>query len=111
MEVKKVIANPVLKEDKDKVALQRGPIMYAAEWKDNAGSVSNIIIPDNAVFSPLYQKDLLNGVTVLRGAILKKDSTDAAARPATLTAIPYYSWANRGTGEMTVWFPKAAAVK
>ncbi|MGZ5219192.1 MAG: hypothetical protein ACXWC7_03905 [Chitinophagaceae bacterium] len=24
----------------------------------------------------------------------------------TLTAIPYYSWANRGKGEMTVWFPR-----
>ena len=109
MQVRKVIANPTLAEDAGKVALQRGPIMYCAEWKDNSGKVSNIIIPKGTNFTPSYQKDLLNGLTVLNGRVLKADTTDKSKlETVQFMAIPYYSWANRGKGEMTVWFPEDA---
>ena len=91
MEVRKVIANSLVAADRGKVALQRGPIVYCAEWPDNNGKVSDLVVPENAVFKPVYEPHLLDGVTVLKGT--------------TLTAIPYYAWANRGKGEMTVWFP------
>lgn len=109
MQVRKVIANSTLAEDAGKVALQRGPIMYCAEWKDNDGKVNNLVIPKNAVFTPSYQKDMLNGITILNGRALKADTTDRSKTESVeLTAIPYYSWANRGKGEMTVWFPQDA---
>lgn len=111
MEVKKIIANKELADDRNKVAIQRGPIIYSAEWKDNNGKVSNLIIPDNAIFKPQYEKDLLNGVTVLKGEVVRKDSLQKGVKKVTLTAIPYYSWANRGTGEMTVWFPRLIKAK
>jgi len=111
MEVKKIIANRELADDRNKVAIQRGPIIYSAEWKDNNGKVSNLIIPDNAIFKPQYEKDLLNGVTVLKGEVVRKDSLQKGVKKVTLTAIPYYSWANRGTGEMTVWFPRLIKAK
>ncbi len=107
MRVKKVTASNSLAEDAGKVALQRGPIMYCAEWKDNDGKVSNIIIPKNTSFTPAYQKDMLNGLTVLNGKALKTDSTNSSkTETVQFTAIPYYSWANRGKGEMTVWIPE-----
>jgi DUF1680 family protein len=31
---------------------------------------------------------------------------EIAHRAATLTAVPYYAWANRGAGEMRVWIPR-----
>jgi DUF1680 family protein len=108
MEVKKVIANKALVDDKGKTALQRGPIMYCAEWKDNGGTVSNLAIPANATFKPVAEPGLLNGVTVLKGQILSQAKGEAAKK-VELTAIPYYSWANRGKGEMTVWFPEVNA--
>lgn len=108
MEVKKVIANKALVDDKGKTALQRGPIIYCAEWKDNGGTVSNLAIPANATFKPVTEPNLLNGVTVLKGEILSKTKGEAAKK-VELTAIPYYSWANRGKGEMTVWFPEVNA--
>ena len=108
MEVKKVIANKALVDDKGKTALQRGPIIYCAEWKDNGGTVSNLAIPANAAFKPVTEPNLLNGVTVLKGEILSKTKGEAAKK-VELTAIPYYSWANRGKGEMTVWFPEVNA--
>jgi DUF1680 family protein len=105
MDVKKVIANKALTDDQNKIALQRGPVMYCAEWKDNTGSVSNLIIPANAQFTPVNKPDLLNGVTVLKGEAVEKSTTSAVSKKVEFTAIPYYSWANRGKGEMKVWLP------
>jgi uncharacterized protein len=110
MEVRRVVANANVPEDNAKVALQRGPIMYCAEWKDNNGLTSNLIVPKDAVFKPEFEKDMLNGIMVLK-ADIKSINVDASGQnistqTAKLTAIPYYSWANRGKGEMTVWFPE-----
>ncbi|WP_221269413.1 glycoside hydrolase family 127 protein [Mucilaginibacter sp. X5P1] len=111
MDVKEVIANNAVKVDSNKVALQRGPIMYCGEWKDNSGKVSNVIIPRNTVFKPTYEGDLLNGVMVLKAEVLKRDSLYGKVKKAEFTAIPYYSWANRGKGEMMVWFPQSVNAK
>ncbi|QJD94877.1 glycoside hydrolase family 127 protein [Mucilaginibacter robiniae] len=108
MPVRKVDANPVLTVNAGKVALQRGPVMYCAEWKDNGGNVSNLELPASATFKPQYNAALLNGVMVLKGQALQKDTTATQAKPQLLTAIPYYAWANRGEGEMQVWFPEVS---
>jgi DUF1680 family protein len=110
MDVRRVIANKSVPDDNGKVALQRGPIMYCAEWKDNDGKAGNIIVPKGAVFTTVFEPSLLNGVTVLKAEV-KTVNVDEASQiitteNKTLTAIPYYSWANRGKGEMTVWFPE-----
>ena len=106
MEVKHIIANQNLKDDKGKVALQRGPIVYCAEWADNNGDVSNIKLVPKAVLTPSYKPNLLNGVMVLNGTALKRNMADAAFKSTKVTFIPYYAWANRGKGEMMVWFPE-----
>jgi len=110
MDVQRVVANTLVPDDNGKVALQRGPIVYCAEWKDNDGKTSNIIVTKTATFTPSYEASLLNGVMVLK-ADVKTVNVDEAAQTVTtgnktMTAIPYYSWANRGKGEMTVWFPE-----
>ena len=106
MPVREVVANDSLKDDRGKVALQRGPIMYSAEWKDNGGTVSDFEIPRRAVFTPEYEGDLLRGVTVLKGEVMRQGQ----AGKVEMTAIPYCDWANRGEGEMRVWFPMEEAV-
>jgi DUF1680 family protein len=111
MDVKEVIANKAVKVDSNKIALQRGPIMYCGEWKDNSGKVSNVIIPRNTAFRPAYKGDLLNGVMVLKAEVLKRDSLYGKVRKVEFTAIPYYSWANRGKGEMMIWFPQSVNAK
>lgn len=102
MAVQKVEANTALTADAGKVALQRGPLVYCAEWKDNNGQVSNIEIPKNAVFKPVVDNQLLGGLTVLKGNALKTAS--GSSKQTAITAIPYYAWANRGEGEMQIWF-------
>ncbi|NML66577.1 glycoside hydrolase family 127 protein [Hymenobacter sp. RP-2-7] len=110
MEVRRVHANPLVKDDLGKVALQRGPVVYCAEWVDNNGKTSNLLVPATATFTASYQPALLNGVETLTATVpvvsLGADGTSVSTAPRTLVAIPYYAWANRGRGEMTVWFPE-----
>ena len=109
MEVRQVVANENVKDDIGKVSLQRGPLMYCAEWPDNNGKVSNIIIPANTNFTTEFKADLLNGVTVLKSevpaVIIDNTGNSVSTVKQAFTAIPYYAWAHRGKGEMTVWFP------
>ena len=109
MQVRQVVANENVKDDIGKVSLQRGPLMYCAEWPDNNGKVSNIIIPANTNFTTEFKADLLNGVTVLKSEvpaiIIDNNGNSISTVQQAFTAIPYYAWAHRGKGEMTVWFP------
>jgi len=104
------VAHPKVLDDAGKVALQRGPVMYCAEWKDNDGRVSNIIVPAGTAFTATPKPDVLNGITELTATVpvVKLDGANHSISTVrqTLTAIPYYAWANRGKGEMTVWFPQ-----
>ena len=109
MEVRRVTASQNLKDDIGKVALQRGPLMYCAEWPDNNGKTSNIILPADAVFTTAFVPGLLNGVTILKTevpAVVISNNENITTIKQPFTAIPYYSWANRGKGEMMLWFPQ-----
>jgi DUF1680 family protein len=113
MDVQRITANNKLTDDIGKVTLQRGPLVYCAEWKDNNGRTNNLVVPENTTFTSRFVPDLLNGVTVLEAEVpavkVSSDGTAVSTVRQKFTAIPYYSWANRGEGEMNVWLP--AAVK
>lgn len=106
MPVREVRANTHLQEDAGKVAIQRGPLMYCLEWKDNGGKVSNLLLPAGVKLRPVVQDGELGRITVLKGEGLRKDSVSGVVSAAPITMIPYYTWANRGAGEMTVWMGK-----
>ena len=108
MDIRRVVANDKVADDRGKVALQRGPVLYCAEWPDNKGMVSNIVLPDNVELTSEYKPDMLNGVTILKGevsAIHVNSDTEVSSGRQPFIAIPYYAWAHRGKGEMIVWFP------
>ena len=110
MAVRRVIANTKVAADKDRVAFQRGPIVYAFEWADNPGAnLRNLFISDAARVTTEFQPSLLGGVEVIktRGTSLVTHADGIVEKKETvLTAIPYYAWANRGKGEMAVWVPR-----
>lgn len=107
MPVRRIIAHNNIEADRGKAALQRGPVVFCLEWPDNEGGVLNLVIPDDANPQARFMPDLLNGVMVITGkAQLAKRTTDGGIVPAgekQFTAIPYYAWAHRGQGQMTVW--------
>ena len=110
MAVRRVQATPLVKSDLGKVALQRGPVVYCAEWPDNHGQTNNLLVPAGTAFRAAYQPALLHGVETLTATVpavqVAPGGTAVSTAPQTLTAIPYFAWANRGRGEMTVWFPE-----
>jgi uncharacterized protein len=108
MPVRRVVANEKLLDDKGKVALERGPILFCAEWPDNKnGNVVNLVLPDNVPLKTKFRKDLLNGVqTVQSSAISVRrtlENTIVSDPVQDFVAIPYYAWAHRGLGQMNVW--------
>jgi DUF1680 family protein len=113
MPVRRIAASEKVAADRDRIALQRGPIVYAAEWPDNPhGKVRNIVLPDSSHLVPAFRPDLLNGVEVIRGQAFGlsydgKGTVQKVAQP--FMAIPYATWANRGRGQMEVWIAKADA--
>jgi DUF1680 family protein len=109
MPVRRIQANEMVVADRGRVALQRGPIVYAAEWTDNPnGRVRNLVLQNDVKLSSEFKPDLLNGVAVVRGTAVSlayNESGEVARKEQSFTAIPYYAWANRGAGEMAVWIP------
>lgn len=112
MPVRRVAAHPNVRDDEGRVALTRGPLVYAAEWPDNDGRALNVIVKDGARFTSRFDPQLLQGVQVVTGSVaaLQRDERSGTReQPRTLIAIPYYAWANRGPGEMQVWLARSAA--
>ena len=108
MPVRKVVASNQVAEDRDKVALTRGPIVFCAEGVDNDGDVKNLIVSLNTPFTFTLEPGLLNGIGTLTGEVNKLHGDGfrqpIVPRPSSLVLRPYYSWCHRGAGTMNVWF-------
>jgi hypothetical protein len=94
----------------DKIAVQRGPVIYCAEWPDNNnGNVLNLIVRKDAVFDTEFDPTLLGGTQVITtsGEQTKRtvDGNVEMLGEEQVRLIPYALWNNRGPGQMMVWFP------
>ncbi|MFO1497790.1 MAG: glycoside hydrolase family 127 protein [Verrucomicrobiota bacterium] len=96
LEVQRRVAHPNISGNRGKVALQRGPLVYAFEGIDNRDRA--VVLPADAAFQTSYQADLLGGVTLLRMANTKGEE---------LQAVPFYALANRGKSTQEVWIEQA----
>ncbi|QPC83741.1 glycoside hydrolase family 127 protein [Phototrophicus methaneseepsis] len=96
MMIRRVVADDNVSDLKGKVALERGPIVYALEEVDNAQDVFDMTLADNIALEVEERPDLFDGVQVIKGT-LDADSQEG------FVAIPYYAWGHRGVGKMTVW--------
>lgn len=109
MEVRRIRANENVVDDRGKLAIQRGPVVYCLESHDQAdGSVFDKYIPSTADFKALYEPELLNGVMTL-AATAKKLLPDGQTADVPVKAIPYATWCNRGPASMAVWIPEDSA--
>jgi len=110
MPVRKVIADERITDDINKMAVQRGPLIYCAEWPDNnSGSVLNMLIKKDAAFTTEFIPSLLEGAEVIKteGYQTKRtlDGKIEMLNEEPVTMIPYALWNNRGAGQMMVWLP------
>jgi DUF1680 family protein len=115
MPVRTVEASPEVKADAGKIAVQRGPVIFCAEWPDNKdGRVLNFVIDRNASFTSEAAPELLNGSVVVKttGRQAKRtlDGKIELTDEEPLALIPYALWNNRGPGQMMVWLPTDKSV-
>ncbi|HNS74231.1 MAG TPA: glycoside hydrolase family 127 protein [bacterium] len=110
MPVRRVVAHDSVAADRGLVALERGPLVYCVEWPDVAGGhVLNLLLGDDTPVENAWNSTLFNGIQTLSATAksYEQDETGAiSARDQAFTAIPYYAWAHRGRGEMTVWLAR-----
>lgn len=112
---KRWYAHPNVKNEIGKTALSRGPLVYCLEGADNGEALHLLTLGKDEEIQYRFEKDLLGGVGTLhamgekidlekRDMPLYQDShfeTEMVKKE--LKWIPYYSWANRGENEMSVW--------
>jgi DUF1680 family protein len=112
MPIRRVLANDAVKADRGRVAVERGPILYCAEWPDNMGYVRNIVLEDSSQLSGEFKPELLKGVAIIEGeaAAYRYKGGRLISQKQKLTLIPYYAWAHRGKGEMEVWLARQREV-
>ena len=118
-----VLAHENVEADRGLVAIERGPLVYCAEWADNDFDIKNVVISPEAKFT-LGERDLSIFIPEERKAQLSTWASqhiitlsteaqlvtpNAKGEPqreqVNLTLTPYYTWAHRGRGDMKVWLP------
>lgn len=109
MPVRTVLANRQVQDDRGLIAVERGPLVYCAEDKDNAGThILEAAISPDAEFTvdnnwKIRNIESLIGTPQEGQADAAPIFTVTALQTDGLTLIPYYSWGHRGAAEMTVW--------
>jgi DUF1680 family protein len=125
MPIRRLVSHPYALENRDRVALMRGPLLYCIEGADMPGvHPRDVVLPSDATLAAAFEPDFLGGVVVVQAAgreALPDDGwADQLYRPLASTtskarvnsipikAIPYYAWANRAPGPMRVWIKTEA---
>jgi hypothetical protein len=104
MPVRRLLAHDRVADNRDRAAIQRGPLVYCAEGVDHGGRVRHLTLPLEARLVNVPRPELLGGVELLTGRAVAF-SEGGENDQVKFIAIPYYAWANRGKSEMAVWLP------
>lgn len=119
MTIRRVYANPRVRHTAGKVAIQRGPLVYCLEEADNGADLHNLSLPKTSAFREIQGVGVLKGKVLLQAEGLRVptaqeekplysfDNRLTVVDKQTLTFIPWFSWANRGEGEMRIWVDEA----
>lgn len=111
MPIRHVLANEKVEDDRGRVAIQRGPIVYCVEWPDNIDiNIRSLQLTDEIPLTSEYKADMFDGVQVVNGTAYEcayaEDGQTLRKTKQNLMLIPYYAWAHRGPGEMAVWLAR-----
>ncbi|HEY3268986.1 MAG TPA: beta-L-arabinofuranosidase domain-containing protein [Armatimonadota bacterium] len=124
MDVRAWQAHPHVEAEFGKLAITRGPLAYCLEAADNPGvDVWDVAVAPDAEWSAEFRPELLGGVVALTadaavadasawaGSLYRPAPVEPVYGAARVTAIPYYAWANREAGPMTVWMNVSALIR
>ncbi len=97
MPIRRVLSHEKVEDNAGRVAIERGPVVYCAEWVDNGGKALDLVLPDTAELTHEHHADHFDGVTLIEASWKEGNR---------VKLIPYYAWAHRGRGEMNVWLKR-----
>lgn len=116
MEARLMEANPLIRSNAGKAAIQRGPLVYCVEQADNGTPLASLSLQSGTKLEVVEADvNVLGGTVMIEAEGFKDASSEAWASqwpyrrlapkpvPVTLRAVPYFQWGNRGVGEMAVW--------
>lgn len=113
--VRRTYCNPLVRANENCVALQKGPLVYCFEEKDNGAEIQELRVPRQAEFAVEEIKDgVLKGLEEISFKGIRKSFPDSALYAETepvregadMKAIPYFAWSNRGENQMRIWMPE-----
>lgn len=120
LDILQVRAHPLVRANAGKAAIQRGPLVYCLESVDNGAPISAVTLAADPKLTSRFDPDLPGGAVVIEGAGWREEAESwngelyrtapRQAKSATLKAIPYYLWGNRGENEMAVWIREEASL-
>ena len=118
MAAKLLEAHPLVEDVSNHVAVQRGPIVYCLESHDlpKGTKIQHVLMPVDIALQARFDPDMLGGVTILEGTAeaiegrawndqLYREVSRQPTKEMPVKLIPYFTWANRGKSEMSVWLP------
>ncbi len=124
MDVRTVRANNKVVADRGQIAVERGPLVYCAEWPDNNFDIMGMLVNQSPAFatgekpmSAFIPADRQKQLTLFKTQDITTLSTNAqllaydkqgrlTTQDERLTLIPYFAWCHRGSGNMKVWMPQ-----
>lgn len=110
MKTKLVASREEIKTNQGRIALQRGPLVYCIEGADNDGKALNIVFPPKTDIKEEATTVLTEKVIALKMnvpvVVINPDGLGLQTVKKDITAIPYYTWCNRGKNQMQVWLPE-----
>ena len=112
MEIRLVKSHAKVSENRNRLAIERGPLVYCIEGIDNSDEVNNLLLPEYAPVGTQWKKDLLGGINIVKADVpsfkVLAGGEEVTTKSHKLVAVPYYAWSNRGIGKMAVWLPRRA---
>lgn len=102
MDVRRVAAHVDIVDDRGRMAFERGPIVFCAEWPYyQGGKVLTALLDPKSEIKASFEPEFFGGAVLL--STQARSISMPRAEFAPIKLIPYHLWANRGPGEMAVW--------
>jgi len=124
MDVRTVRADNKVEADRGMVSVERGPLVYCAEWRDNALDIMSVLLNREPKFSEgklsyssfiadslktklqLYRDQNITTLATNAQTLAYDNSGKLTTQNVKLELIPYFAWCHRGSGNMKVWLPQ-----
>ena len=102
----------LVEENRNRVAITRGPLVYCAEEIDNGDAVFNFAVAEPSSATEIKENIFSEGelANIVQVSVPAIHYPSEGKTKSSLKLVPYFTWNNRGQGSMAVWIPQSSSV-